>query len=222
MLKPKTIFATFGINKQRYRDNFELEGEIQKYLRIFSYQVLSLTDYFYDFINTYRFFPIGVSYKGITKNFPDYSLVEDGADQQALFRLAKSFNIGSVEVNEVLFEWESKFIEKITEVGIDKYIKTYFKYHMLNILEIKNDAELISQLIKTEVFEWHNNEISEYSSNVYTNEKNDLTVYLEIVLPKRYSYLISSAVSKIKEIFYKLNRLLAVGIKIKFIEFIWR
>jgi hypothetical protein len=122
MLTPKTIFATFGITKQRYRDNFDFESEIQKYMRVFSYQVMSVTDYFYDFINTYRFFPIGVSYKGIAKNFPDYSFSEDGADQQALFRLARSFNIKNLDVNEILFEWESRFIEKITEVGIDKYI----------------------------------------------------------------------------------------------------
>lgn len=222
MITPKTIFVNFGINKQRFRDNFEFEGEIQKYLRVFSHQVMSLNDYFYDFLNTYRFFPVGLSYKGVTKNFPDYFKVEDGADQQSLRKLAQSFNITSTEVNDILFEWESKFIEKITEVGIDKYIKTYFKYFLTNLLDDQEEILLISNLISTKVFEWHLSEVSEYSSNVYTLEKNDLTVSFEIALPKKYFYILSSAVVKIKEMFYKLSTLLAVGIKIKFIEFIWR
>lgn len=222
MLTPKTIFVNFGINKQRYRDNFDFEGEIQKYLRVFSYQVMSLTDYFYDFVNTYRFFPVGLSYKGVTKNFPDYSIIEDGADQQSLRDLAESFNISKTDVNDILFEWESKFIEKITEIGIDKYIKTFFKYFCLNVLDTQEASIAVANLISTNIFEWHAAEISEYSSNVYTVEKNDLTVTLEIILPKKYFNVLSSAVVRIKEMFSKLNSLLAVGIKIKFIEFIWR
>lgn len=218
----KTIFVNFGINKEKYRSNFDFEGEIQKYLRVFSHQILSVLDYLYDFLNTYRFFPTGYSYKGVTKNFPSYFLVEDGADQQNLRSLARSFNINKELINDILFEWESKFIEKTTEIGIDLYIRHYFKYFTISLIDDTDVADEVYNNISTNVFEWNNNEISEISSNIYFNEINSLSVYLEISLPKKYSHILMSAVQKIKEIFLDLNKLLAVGIKIKFIEFIWR
>lgn len=222
MSNPKTIFVTFGINKEKYRNNFELESEIQKYLRVFSYQVLSIKDYLYEVLNTYRFFPVNLSYKGQTKNFPEYSQVEDGANQQNLAYLANSFNIEAADSSSILFEWESKLTEKITEFGINKYLQIYFKYLILDRVASQDEADFISSEITTNVFEWHDYEVSEDSSNVYTTEKYDLSISLEIVLPKKYFSVLSSAIGKIKEIFFKFKSFLAVGIKIKFIEFIWR
>lgn len=222
MSNPKTIFVTFGINKEKYRNNFELESEIQKYLRVFSYQILSAKDYLYEVLNTYRFFPVNLSYKGQTKNFPAYSQVEDGANQQNLSYLANSFNIVAPDSTSIIFEWESKLTEKITELGINNYLQLYFKYLILDRVSSQNEAESIAGTITTNVFEWHDYEVSEDSSNVYTTEKYDLTISLEIVLPKQHFNVLSSAVNKLKEMFTKLQKFLAVGIKIKFIEFIWR
>lgn len=221
-MTPKTIFVNFSINKRRYRANFDYESELQKYLRVFSYQIQSLTDYFYDFLNTYRFYSVGFSYKGISKNFPSYSFSEDGANEQSLIDLARSFNITATDTNSVLFEWESKFIEKVTEFGIEQYIKTYFKYAIVDMVNSFEEAEEISNLIRASIFEWHSAEVSEVTSNVYTTDKNDLTISIELSLPKEFFSIISGVAAKIKNMFSVFKSVLAIGITIKFIEIIWR
>ena len=78
-MNPKQIVVKFNINQQRFRDNYFFETEIQKYFRVFSLQITSIKDYFYEFINTYRFYAIGSTINLGTKNFPSVFPADDGA-----------------------------------------------------------------------------------------------------------------------------------------------
>lgn len=221
-MNPKTIFVTFGITKTRFRDNFEFESEIQKYMRVFSYQMLSIRDYLYEFLNTYRFFEVGLSFKGYTKNFPEYSITEDSAEEISLVRLATAFNIQKKEVSDVLFSWESKFIERVTKEGLNNYLKLFIKYDLNKRSNSESLSSQIAEEVAVYVYEWGYFDISDDTQNVYASDNDPLTIYVEILLPKKYFQYLSYIPLKIKEIFEELKKVVAVGIKIKFIEFVWR
>lgn len=221
-MESKTIFVSFGISKSRFRDNFFVESELQKYLRAFSLQIVSIKDYFYDLFNNYKFFSFNFSFKGITKNFFDYFETEGFAEEQNLRDLARSFNIQASDPLEILFEWESKFLEKSTKVGINNYVKLKTYYEVYKKTKNENLARSASDELFLNIYEWHDFDISEDSDTVYTPENQFLSVYIEIVLPKTYFIFLSNYFAKVKEIFNFISKELPISVKVKYIEIIWR
>lgn len=218
----KTIFVSFGISKSRFRDNFFVESELQKYLRAFSLQMISIRDYFYDLFNNYKFFSFDFSFRGITKNFFDYFETEGFAEEQNLRDLARSFNIQASDPIDILFEWESKFLEKSTKRGINSYVKLKTYYEVYKKTKSKQLAQNASDNLSVNIYEWHDFDISEDSDTVYTPENQFLSVYIEIILPKEYFIFLSSYFTNVKQIFEFISKELPISVKVKYIEIIWR
>lgn len=221
-LSPKTIFINFGITHSQFREKFYLDSEIQKYFRVFSLQVLSAKDYFYEFLNTYKFFKLPYSIKDVNINFGDYYRTESKAEEQRLRDLARSFGINKSDPIDILFEWEIKFLEKSTKIGIENYIKLKVFYEVYKKTKDMDLANEIKNMLKINIFEAEDFQVSEDSSTVFLPEKNALSVYVEIVLPKKYFEFLSNFFAKVKEIFNFIARELTISVKVKYIEIIWR
>lgn len=223
MINPKSILVSFGINQEKFGDRFLRESEIQKYLRVFSLQILSVQDYLFEVINSYRFFSTGLSYRGIHNNFPEYFRAEDGAEEQKMFDLADSFAVVANSYQDILFLWESLFIEKTTSSGLEKFLKLKIKYEVLKRFVNPILADEVTNVISLKVYDWYDEDISEFSSNVYTNDNNNfLSIYLEIILDKKYFSYLKGYFTNVAQLFNDILNRLALSIKIKFIEIIWR
>lgn len=227
MLTWKKLKTNLSNNQQRFPDYYNAWTNIKKLYTVVAYQVYSAIDYLKDFRNHYRFYQTGKSTTGEYRNFPDSYELTDGASDSNLLRLARSFNIEETTFSRIFFEWENKFTPRTTEEGIERFVKLFFKYELLEKIVDYELAEEISESIQVNVKPWYNNDVTEMDNIYFFEDYNVLGLYLEVYLPSEYGKYLVNMYERIPALInavgdFKLGKSIVPSSHFQRLEIVWR
>lgn len=216
---PLVYTSNFSNIKRRFSDFFIPKTLLYRIFLIFSWQIKSFIDYL-NFIK-YGFGLYEKPY--INKNLRNFvDLNINYIDEQSIQDVQTNLGLSENTLTLARLEWESKFIPKTTEAGLKEYFKLYVRE---NLLEKGIDDNTITDILNSaylNVYNWFDSSISSISDDVYFyEENNNLTVYIEITLPKKYMSYFGVFSEYAKNIKVKLEKRLAPTIKIGYLEMIW-
>lgn len=222
MLEYKEVKSNHSVTKGQFPKFFHSESNIKKLYSLFSWQVNSVRAYLWELVDSYRFYKSSISFSKKNRNFNNDYEYTSGAVDSSLIRLAESMNISEKTFSRIFFEWQSKFISKTTESGIETFIKLFFKYELIDKFMDEDRAEEISNEIEVHVGSWYDINISD-NDNVYSyDDLNVLTLHIEVSIPQSYGKYFVNIQPRLRRLMSLIYNVIVPTARIKFVEISWR